>query len=88
MPDKDKKLLKYKPVEKSFKVPFIVYEDFECLLGKIETCQSNPKKPSTEKRAEHTLLVTHGLHVVHLINQKANGSITEEKIVSKCFVKI
>ena len=50
---KIKKILKYNPGEKSLKVPFIVYADLECLLGKIDTCQNDPKKSSTEKKAEH-----------------------------------
>ena len=40
---------------KSLKVPFRVYADLECLLEKVNTCQDDPKKPSTEKKAEHTL---------------------------------
>ena len=48
------KILKYNPAEKSLKVQFIVYADLEeCLLGKIDTCQNDPKKSSTEKKAEH-----------------------------------
>ena len=38
MPDKDKKISKYNPGEKSSKVPFIVHADLECLLRKIDTC--------------------------------------------------
>ena len=48
MPDKDKKILKYNPGEKSLKVPFIIYADLECLLGKIDTCPNDPKKSSAE----------------------------------------
>ena len=54
MPDKDKKILKYKPGEKSLKVPFIIYDDLERMLEKIGTCQNDPKKSSTGKKAEHT----------------------------------
>ena len=53
MPDEDKKILKYNPGEKSLKVPFIIYADLECLLKKIDTCQNDPKKSFTEKKAEH-----------------------------------
>ena len=70
MPDEDKTILKYNPGEKPLQVPFVVYADLECLLGKIDTCQNDPKKSSTEKKLSISLQVTHahGLHVVHSIN--------------------
>ena len=52
MSDEDNKILKYIP-EKSLKVPFIVCADLECLLRKINTCQNNPEKSYTEKKALH-----------------------------------
>ena len=36
------------------KVPFLVYADTKSLLDKIDTCHSNPKKPSTMKESKHT----------------------------------
>ena len=51
MPDENNKILKYVPGEKTLKVPFIVYA--ECLLRKINTCQDNPEKSCTEKKATH-----------------------------------
>ena len=53
MPDEDNKILKYIPGEKSLRVPFIIYADLECLLRKINTCQINPEKSYTEKKAMH-----------------------------------
>ena len=53
IPDEDNKILKYKPGEKSLKVPFIIYVDLEFLLKKINTCQNNPEKSYTEKKAMH-----------------------------------
>ena len=67
-PDEDKIILKYNPGEKLLEVPFIVYADLECLLGKTDTCQNDPKKSFTEKNLSIRLQVTNGLHVVHLIN--------------------
>ena len=56
---------------------------------KIDSCQNDPKKSSTEKKKLSTRLqVTHGLHAVHLINQKTNGVTTEENTLWKCFVEI
>ena len=43
----------YKHGEQSLKVPFIIYADLECLLQKINTCQNNPDKSYTEKKATH-----------------------------------
>ena len=53
MPDEDNKILKYIVGEKSLKVSFIIYADLECLLQKINTCQNNPEKSYTEKKATH-----------------------------------
>ena len=53
MPNENNKILKYNPGEKSLKVPFIIYADLECLLQKIDTCQNNPEKSYTEKKAKH-----------------------------------
>ena len=50
MADKDNKILKYNPGEKSLKVPFIIYAGLECLLQKISTCQNSPDKSFTEKK--------------------------------------
>ena len=44
MPNENNKILKYNHGEKSMKVPFIIYADFESLLEKIGTCHNNPKK--------------------------------------------
>ena len=53
MPDEDNNILKYNPGGQSLKVPFIIYADLECLLQKINTCQNNPDKSYTEKKATH-----------------------------------
>ena len=54
MPNQDEKILKYNPGENSLKVSFMVYADLECLIKKIDSCQNNSEKSSTEKKAEHT----------------------------------
>ena len=46
-----KKILKCNSGEKSLKAPFAVYLDLECLLKKEQSCQNNPEKPYTEKKA-------------------------------------
>ena len=51
MPNKNNKILKYNSGEKLLNVPFIIYEDLECILQKIDTCQNNPEKSYTEKKS-------------------------------------
>ena len=53
IPNEDKKILKYNSGEKSLKAPFTIYADLERILEKISTCQNDPKKSSTEKKAEY-----------------------------------
>ena len=38
---------------RSIKVPFVVYADFECFTKKISTCEPNDKKSFTEKYQRH-----------------------------------
>ena len=54
MQTNDNNTTKYNQGEKSIKLPFIVYADLECLLGKMSTCYSNPEKSSTNKINKHT----------------------------------
>ena len=53
MPSWAEKTLKYNPGEKSLKAPFTIYIDLECLLKKEQSCQNNPEKSYTEKKARH-----------------------------------
>ena len=53
MPKSVEKILKYNPGEKSLKAPFAIYLDLECLLRKEQSCQNNPEKSYTEKKAKH-----------------------------------
>ena len=88
MPNESEKILKYNSGEKSLKVPLVIYVYLECLLKKIDSSQNDSEKSSTEKKLSIRLQVTHELHSVHLMNQKTNGVITEEKTLWKCFVKV
>ena len=42
--------IKYLPGEKSLKVLFIIYAYLECLLNKVQSSQTNPENPYTEKK--------------------------------------
>ena len=47
-------ILKCNLGEKSVKIPFIIYGDFESILEEISTCGNGPKKSSTNKISKHT----------------------------------
>ena len=51
MPKWVEKILKYIPGEKSLKAPFSI--DLECLLKKEQSCQNNPERSCTERKARH-----------------------------------
>ena len=53
MPTKDNNIIKYNQGEKSIKLPFVVYADLECLLGKMSTCQNNPNESSPTEINKH-----------------------------------
>ena len=53
MPKQFEKILKYNPGEKSLKAPFAIYLDLEYFLKKEQSCQNNPEKSYTEKKAMH-----------------------------------
>ena len=43
MPSEDTKILEFNQGQMSHKVPFIIYEDLECIKEKINGCKNNPK---------------------------------------------
>ena len=54
MPKWVEKILKFNPKEKSFKAPFAIYPDLECLLKKEQSCENNNlEKSYTKKKAKH-----------------------------------
>ena len=53
MPTEGNKVLNYNQGEKSLKAPFIIYLDLQCLLMQEESCQNNPEKSCTERKAKH-----------------------------------
>ena len=54
MPKEDQKI-KYSLGEKSLKVPFTIIADLKCILLKTSSCQNNPGKSYTERKAKHEL---------------------------------
>ena len=53
MPEWVNKTIKYNPGEKSLKAPSSFFPDLEFLVKKGQSCQNNPKKSYTEKKARH-----------------------------------
>ena len=54
MPNENNNIIKYNQGEKSIKLPFIIYADFECLLEKMNTCYNNPEESSITEINKHT----------------------------------
>ena len=80
MPEWVQKILKYNLGEKSLKVLFAIYLDLECLLKKNNLVKRIPKNFTQRKKLYISLLVGQCLQDAHLIKQKINFIITEEKI--------
>ena len=53
MPNYDNNILKYNHGEKSLKVTWVIYADFECLPIKQQSCQNNPNDSYTDRKAVH-----------------------------------
>ena len=53
MPTNSNKILKYNYGEKSLRASFVIYFDLESLLMKQKSCQNNPNKSYTERKAIH-----------------------------------
>ena len=49
----DTKILEFNQCQKSDKAPFIIYEDLDCIIDKIDGCKNNPENSSTTKVSEH-----------------------------------
>ena len=79
IPKEDNKILKYNRREKLLKAPFITIADLECILPKTSSCQNNPEKSYTERKAKHE---PSGYSWITCC------SFTEENTVWKCFLKI
>ena len=59
MPEEDKYILKYRPGDKSLKVPFIIYADLECILKKNNLVKIILKILSQRKKLSINLQVIH-----------------------------
>ena len=53
MPSEDTKIVEFNRYQKSDKATFIIYEDLECLLEKIDGYNNNLQNSYTTKVSEH-----------------------------------
>ena len=53
MSSKDTKRLEVNQYQSSDKAVYIIYEDFECLIVRIDGCKNNSENSSTTKVNEH-----------------------------------
>ena len=71
MPTKFNKTLKYNYGEESLRRPFVIYADLECLLLKQQSCQNNPNKSYTDRKAIHQPC-GYALNLVNSFDSKEN----------------
>ena len=53
MPSEHSKVLEFNQYQKSDKVSFTVYADFEYIIEKIDACKNSPENSSTTKVSQH-----------------------------------
>ena len=53
MPSEDTKILEFNQYQKSDKALFVIYEDLECLIEKIDGCKNNPENSYASRVGEH-----------------------------------
>ena len=58
MPSKDTKILEFNQYQKSYKTPFVIYADLECLLEKIDEHKNNTENSFTTKVGKHISVTT------------------------------
>ena len=49
----DIKILEFNQYQKSDKAPFIIYEDLQCIIQKVDGCKNNLENSSATKVSEH-----------------------------------
>ena len=55
MSSEDTEILAFDKNQKSYKAPFIIYADLECIVEKNDGCKDNPENSSTIKVSKHIL---------------------------------
>ena len=88
MPKEYNKIWKYNHGEKSVKIPFIIYADFESLLEKMSTCHNNPEKSSIIKINKHEPSGYSWFTHCSFDLKKVSLIVIEVKTIWKGFVRI
>ena len=55
-PGSEESVLHFKNYNRSMRVPFVIYADFESCIVPVDTCQPNPNKSYTNKIQKNTFL--------------------------------
>ena len=71
MPTISTKILKYNYGEKSLRTPFVIYAHLDCLLIKQQSCQNDPNKSYTERKAIHETCV-YAINLVSSFDSEKN----------------
>ena len=74
-------ILEFNQYMKSQKMPYIIYDDIESLIKKIDGCANNPEKFSTVKIGKYILCGYQCPEFGHLIIKKTSILYIAEKIV-------
>ena len=82
MPSKDTKILEFNQYKKSYKSPFVIYADLECLLEKIDEHKNNTENSFTTKVGKHISVTT--IQSFKSIKDKSNAQ--RGKVAKKSFV--
>ena len=53
LPNNKEKILKFKNIGNTFRLPYVIYADFECLLVNIDSCDPSPKESFTNAIQKH-----------------------------------
>ena len=53
MPKNHNKYISSTSGKNNLRVPIVIYADFECLLFKMDSCESCPDRSYTEKKNQH-----------------------------------
>ena len=87
MPSNDNNILKYNHGEKSLKVPWVIYADFEYLPIKQQSCQNNPNDSYTKRKTLHEACGYSSALVKSFASKQHKHSFYRGKVCTKKFSK-
>ena len=79
MPQGDEAVLKFKNINRTHRIPFMLYADFECITEKLQTCEPSKEKSFSIKYQKHTPC---GFGIVGIENCCGDAKIRKPTIYS------